>query len=61
MGTALGKRAVRIAVKDRATNQQVLDTLAAALGSERARDGSGGSVTQARSGVPGPTVGVDRR
>ena len=32
MGTALGKRAVRIAVKDRATNQQVLDILSSALG-----------------------------
>ena len=32
MGTGLGKRAVRIAVKDRATNQQVLDILSSALG-----------------------------
>ena len=31
MGTALGRRAVRIAVKDRATNQRVLATLAAAF------------------------------
>ena len=32
MGTGLGKRAVRIAVKDRGTNQQVLDILSSALG-----------------------------
>ncbi len=32
MGTGLGKRAVRIAVKDRGTNQQVLDILSSSLG-----------------------------
>jgi histidinol-phosphate/aromatic aminotransferase/cobyric acid decarboxylase-like protein len=35
MGTALGRRAVRIAVKDRPTNQRMLNILAVALGEEQ--------------------------
>jgi histidinol-phosphate/aromatic aminotransferase/cobyric acid decarboxylase-like protein len=57
MGTAIGRRAVRIAVKDRPTNQRMLDMLAAALSEEHGETLTGLSLAVDR----GQDADFDRR